>query len=164
MTQVVHRRKLTVIPDQHDRFTIQNRDQKIEKGGLGNLIHDNDIDILRTDIHSLDPVVAQFCELGRCKPIAAGTGDPEHIDTLIQITRVRSAVVFQNVVLFQIFCNLTVNGDLFLIFRFGAFMIVFELAPLLCNNIKRRFQICGIILSYNAEIAEEKANLKEGTD
>ena len=121
-------------------------------------IADN-VDSLRSDIHRIDSVFTQLLQLRFGKPIAAGTSDPEHIDTLIQITRVRSAIIFQNIILFQILCDLAVNGDLFLIFRFGTVMVVFEFAPLLRNNIERRFQICGIIFPYDAEIAEETRDL-----
>ena len=159
MTQVVHRRKLTVIPDQHDRFTIQNRDQKIEKSGLGNLIHDNDINILRTNIHSLDPVIAQFFELVRRKPIAAGACDTEHVDVVVQNARKIAPILFQNILLREIFADITIHRDFQLVFIFSLCITRFELVPFFFDDRESLGKIIQIIFRHNTEIVEKAVDL-----
>ena len=97
MTEVVHRRKLTVVTDKDYRFAVKDGDEQIKEGGFRNLVDNNDIDSLRTNINRVDTVFSKLLKLRFCEAVTACTGNAEHIDIVVEHSRICLSIFFENI-------------------------------------------------------------------
>ena len=115
MAKIVHRRKLTVVTDKNYGLAVKNGNEEIKEGGFRNLVNDDDIDSLCTDINRVNSVFSKLLKLCLGKAITARASNAKHIYIVVEHSRVCLSIFFEDIGRFEILANVFEHRDSLLI-------------------------------------------------